>query len=420
MKFGGFNRQTVSSTARKENQQPAATSTTRSSTTATSTTGGATKRTSSVPKRTQSAPKNPTTTTTENLPLQQKDPSSTPPERTAKISPPQKHQKEQDQKQLQQQQLYFQQLQQQHARNAKVISRLQTELNEWKQQRDTAQIVFMQENSALERFQKSLDQAKLRVERKKQMLLQYSLVYQKQQNHQHETSGFPLNNNNNNNVGEEASEIQQQSAHNIIIAHNISSRVSTVGTQVLPPQKRDVSLQCDTAIVCAVDFVKSLEISHRENLISLQQMKKSVVDSATQRNVELADEVADLVRRTQVIQRELLDQLDRFRFEKMSEDQIAVAERLVKSVIVSNGEVENVTLSGANYSASVSAGDDAIRRYLLSDVSMIGNAPTDTSFVAQHQDPTANARFLARDPSEAVYRTVERARLALSQALVKY
>ena len=58
--------------------------------------------------------------------------------------------------------------------------------------------------------------------------------------------------------------------------------------------------------------------------------------------------------------------------------------------------------------------EEFIRSRLLDDIHN-----NNSSFVSNTSSYHQEARFLARDPSEAVYRTVERARLALSQTVVK-
>lgn len=363
--------------------------------------------------------------------------------------------KQQEQEEAQQAYLALQrqqkaQQQQQQFQNSKILAKLQTELQHWKQQRDTAQILFMQENSALERLQKSVLQTKARVEKKKWLIENFSSNEKGQaasENQSTTTTLVVVSDQSENALDENSNVNMNNNARNKKIETSMNSNV--FGTRV---KKRDATTQCDAALAAAADFATSIDICHNQNLAALRQMKAVAVDAVNEKNIRLAEEVADLVRRTQIIQKELLSQLERFKRERMSQHQTAIAKNLVFSTIIvdpsdrvlvdddENDDDDRTHDFGNEDHGELMDHEEAIKNRLAmiadsgaSNISVMMNYNAGKNNNHQYFDPhhqnesttfgaksTMEPKFLARDPSEAVYRTVERARLALSQTVVKF
>jgi hypothetical protein len=228
------------------------------------------------------------------------------------------------------------------------LAQLQSEAADWRRQRDAAQIVFMQETSALERSQRSIELTRARVERKRQLMILHA-------------AGA-------------ADATQPQSG-----GPDSSTATTATTVQHARVARRDAAVQCDAALAAAADFATALEVSHRDNVGALARAHNAIAQGEARRCERLARDVADMVQRVRVMEREVQLQAERFRLERMAPAQIAAAEALARSVVL---------------------GRDGLQR-------LIDRAAASASIDGP-----------ALDADEA-YRVVERARLALSQSLTQ-
>ena len=238
------------------------------------------------------------------------------------------------------------------------LAELQTRVHEWRSDRDAAQVVFMQCNGAVERLQRSIEAATARLAKKRLLLAQHMPPPPPPQ------------------------------ADHAGDAANASFTSPSTRHHGDAPLRREAAVQCDAGLCRAADLASRLDAAHRENLLALRGLRRPLIDAAVRRNLALAADVAGLVGRNRVMETELWLQVERFRAERMPPHQIEAAEQLVVSVLGA--------ASGAG--AGAGAGLDDTDEHCI-DVS--GVEPAD--------------RF---DATELVYRTVEKARLALSRSLV--
>lgn len=251
----------------------------------------------------------------------------------------------------------------------------------------------------MDRLRKTLEQTNNRIAKKKQLLAQHSLALD---------SAHPDENNANiNNTA------MSSSSHVGGVATSAAGMTSSSSAAAPIVPRRDQAIQCDAALVSTIRFCNELDTSQRDNVRAMQTLRATVLDAGVRRNVQLAQEVAALVQRVQVMQQELQQQMARIRHEHSqgAPAQVAAAERLLMSInvqpfVVTTNAVDNSTGSTPSSSFVGAAGEAFDPNLMMMNGSAVSIAGVD-----------ATAHFHNHHP-ETVYRTVEKCRLALAQCLV--